>query len=288
MEQTTAVRSYGGRQFHHRISVPFFIVLALTTMGCATSGHDDAWRLCPDEACSDWQRVAFVHDGIPMVGLRKPGRRPGRMVVYIEGDGKGWRSRSRISHDPTPADPIGLQLALRDPSPGLLYLARPCQYVDREDRDGCDPSLWTSARYSARVVEAINHAITASKRSEQDCLTLVGYSGGGVIAALLAVHRSDVDVLVTVAAPLDIKAWVNHHQVSPLTESLNPAESQPSDGATREFHFHGGRDLTVPAAIIRRYRRRAARERTRFDVVGDFDHRCCWVREWPKLLTGIQ
>ena len=271
-----------------RIGVACFIVLATMTIGCATSGDDLIRKVCLDALCSDWRRVTFVHAGIPMVGLRKPGHVPGRMVVYVEGDGRGWLTRSEISDDPTPSNPIALRLALRDPSPGLLYLGRPCQYVAKIKRDGCDPSLWTSARYSARVIEAISQAITVSKNSEKERLVLVGYSGGGVIAALLALHRSDVGVLVTIAAPLDIKAWTDYHQVSMLTESLNPAEAELGRATADEFHFHGGRDRVVPPAVIRRYKRRSAHEYVRFDVIDDFDHECCWVDEWSKLLSIIQ
>ena len=36
--------------------------------------------------------------------------------IYIEGDGLSWRSRRRVSQDPTPTRPTGLMLAAADPS----------------------------------------------------------------------------------------------------------------------------------------------------------------------------
>ncbi len=45
--------------------------------------------------------------------------------VYIEGDGRAWRSRTELSSDPTPLRPIALELASLDPldaAPGLSRL----------------------------------------------------------------------------------------------------------------------------------------------------------------------
>lgn len=129
-----------------------------------------------------------------MSGFRKPGAAdPGRLIVCIEGDGTGWHSRTRRSENPTPLEPIALRLALRDARPGLLYLAWPCQYVARAVLERCDPALWSGARYSEQVVAATYHAINATKRAAADKVILMGYSGGGVLAALLAAQHADVE-----------------------------------------------------------------------------------------------
>ena len=41
------------------------------------------------------------------------------LVIYIEGDGLAWESRSRVSSDPTPADPLVMRLAALDLSPKI-------------------------------------------------------------------------------------------------------------------------------------------------------------------------
>ena len=264
-----------------------FFVLACAATACVPPDRHRTPGACPVPACSDWAHRMFAHDAIPLVGFRKPGDGKDRLTVYIEGDGTAWRSRSRVSADPTPKNPVALRLALRDPRPGLLYLARPCQYLGRERLVRCDPSLWTSARYSQRVVTAMGRAITASKESAGDQLVLVGYSGGGVIASLLAARRSDVDLLVTVAAPLDLRAWTSHHGVSPLADSLDPAAREAGGAPPCAFHFHGERDAVVPPAIIEAYRRRTEAGGTRFFTVRGFGHHCCWARDWPELLARI-
>jgi len=49
--------------------------------------------------------------------------------VYIEGDGNSWKNKYTLSDNPTPKQPIALQLALQDPHHQVIYLARPCQYT---------------------------------------------------------------------------------------------------------------------------------------------------------------
>jgi hypothetical protein len=115
-----------------------------------------------------------------------------------------------------------------------------------------------------------------------------GIPAGGVIATLVASHRADVKELVTVAAPIDTAAWTTYHRVSPLEGSLNPLEHAPPHMLPREFHFHGSRDEVVPPVALERYRLQRSGENARFVTVRDFDHRCCWVRDWIRLLAMIR
>ncbi|MGX8941887.1 hypothetical protein ACWWJF_17980 [Symbiopectobacterium sp. Eva_TO] len=45
--------------------------------------------------------------------------------IYIEGDGRAWRDRYRVSGDPTPRRAMGLALAAEDTATNVVYLARP-------------------------------------------------------------------------------------------------------------------------------------------------------------------
>lgn len=137
--------------------------------------------------------------------------RPGTgdvLRVYIEGDGHAWQSRTRPSADPTPHNPVGLRLALADPSPApLLYLARPCQYARGEVLRHCATRYWTSARLSEEVISSLDAAVSAAKaHSGARHVALVGFSGGGGAAALLAARRRDVVFLGSVAGNLHLSA----------------------------------------------------------------------------------
>jgi hypothetical protein len=126
------------------------------------------------------------------------------LTVYIEGDGLAWLTSSIVSDDPTPRKPVGLELALRHPNSAVAYLARPCQYVEKADWRDCGKKYWTSHRFAPEVIAASNAAIDALKnRAGASKLVLIGYSGGGAVAALVAARRHDVVQLITVAGNLD-------------------------------------------------------------------------------------
>ncbi|MBK5964160.1 alpha/beta hydrolase [Thiocystis minor] len=208
-----------------------------------------------------------------------------RIHLYLEGDGRPWDSRHRIASDPTPRDPLALRLMARDPM-AALYLGRPCYHQPSQSR-GCRPWLWTHGRYSQEVVESMVAAITHGlPYDERRRITLIGYSGGGVLAMLMAERLAGVDRLVTIAANLDIDAWADRHGYSRLAGSLNPVERRPLEASIRQLHLIGARDDRVPLDTIRRFR--ARNPRAAFKVLPDFDHRCCWLERWPSLLAEFR
>jgi pimeloyl-ACP methyl ester carboxylesterase len=184
------------------------------------------------------------------------------LTVYIEGDGFAYLDQNTASSDPTPRDAIGLRLAAADPGLAVLYIARPCQFV-RDSR--CTPRDWTVDRFNERMVAAIDAAIGPQQRK----LILVGYSGGGVIAAQIATRRRDVERLITVAAPVDLDRWTRRLNLSPLGHA-------PIDVRVPHVAFAGELDARVPLDT-------ATLPGARQIVVPGFDHRCCWAREWPRL-----
>jgi len=209
--------------------------------------------------------------------------------VYIEGDGRAWSSPHRPARDPTPREPIALELAARDRSAAVLYLARPCQYQDAASLAACDRKYWTTHRYAPEVIDAMDAAIDiALRRAGADGarvpLGLVGYSGGGAVAALLAARRPQVRWLVTVGGNLDHRAWTGAHDVTPLPASLNAAEIAPALRELPQLHLIGGRDRIVPRAVTESYLRRAgAAAKTTVIEIPDYDHHCCWAERWPEL-----
>jgi len=186
-------------------------------------------------------------DSFTLAGFARSGA-GSTLVVYIEGDGRAWSSRTRPSADPTPREPFTLRLAVRDPAPKLLYVARPCQYLARQQAPGvCQPELWTSSRYGPEVVKSLSLALDQAKRDlGADRLSLVGYSGGGVLALLLAAVRNDVLDVLTVGANLDIRAWASFHGVSELYGSLNPAEKGEILAGIWQTHLVGKGDRICP------------------------------------------
>lgn len=180
------------------------------------------------------------------------------LTVYIEGDGHAWRNRTTPSDDPTPRNPVGLFLAVNDPSPNpVLYLARPGQYA-REGQAARDNVWWTSARMSNEVITALNSAIDETKALDgARKVALIGFSGGGGCAVLLAARRSDVVFLGTVAGNVNMAAWTDLHGVSPLSRSLDPIAAAPLVSGIPQRHLSGEDDANIPPRLSEEFCRAA-------------------------------
>lgn len=267
----------------------WIVVSALMLAACAAGALDPEERLRRAEeiaAGSHLTRGTFETGTFLLTGFVKPGKGD-VLSVYIEGDGFAWVTRHRPSRDPTPIDPVALRLAVADGG-NVAYIARPCQY-SRVVSPGCDARYWTSERFAPAVIDALNVALNQVKlQSGANALVLVGYSGGGAVAALLAAQRSDVVHLITVAGNLDHAVWSRLHGLSPLEGSLNPPDFWPGLEGIPQTHFVGALDQTVPITVYRAYRSRFREEADiQVRIVDAADHRCCWAREWPHLLETI-
>ncbi len=205
-----------------------------------------------------------------------------KIHIYIEGDGLAWITSSRPSNDPTPITPVGLKLFLKDPAPWKIYLARPCQYISS---GACREKYWTSHRFSKEIIDAY-HGVLDRLKTEYapEGFTLVGYSGGGAVAALLAAQRHDVPDLVTIAANLDTDFWIQLHGLTPLTGSLNPADFTQGLEQVRQHHFMGGRDRIIPPSVFFSFLDRFSNKKNMdYKIFDTFDHGCCWDRDWVNL-----
>jgi pimeloyl-ACP methyl ester carboxylesterase len=113
-------------------------------------------------------------------------------------------------------------------------------------------------------------------------VVLIGYSGGGVMATLVAAHLKELKGLITVAANLDIDAWADYHGYEPLSGSLNPAGIENFDIPARQLHLYGARDKVVAPVTADRFFVRNP-DATR-EIIPDFDHVCCWTEGWAAIL----
>lgn len=174
------------------------------------------------------------------------------VTIYIEGDGRSWINKNTISPDPTPLNPLALKLAQLDSNSNVVYLARPCQYTSHVKDEFCNPHVWTDERFSPKVIAAMNEAVDQIKAfANADKVHLVGYSGGGGLAVLMAAHRKDQDVLSiqTIAGDLDIVAMSEYHHASPSPSSLNPKDYAYAVKHIPQTHYVGGKDTVVPVFI---------------------------------------
>ncbi|SFK57243.1 alpha/beta fold hydrolase [Methylophaga sulfidovorans] len=269
--------------YRHILLFTFLLLLqACSSIPTTQSRIDTAQQLAHKQ---QWQGQVIKTSAFNLQSFVPKNSKPSkRLTIYIEGDGLAWLSRRKISSDPTPIDPLVLKLALQDKN--AVYLARPCQYVWSER---CGSDLWTSARFSSDVLTAMNQAVTDLKNQfNASSIRLIGYSGGGAIATLLAAERADVDQLITVAGNIDTTAWTNLHHISPLTSSLNPAEQWQALQEKPQIHFVGSEDKIMPEAVAKSYQQHFPNSKQPgVRVITGMTHHCCWAEHWPELLMEI-
>ena len=207
------------------------------------------------------------------------------LTVYIEGDGLAWISRTEPSADPTPRRATALALAAADPAPNVVYLARPCQFTPMALNPLCAVPYWTSKRFAPEVVASMNEAVSrfAAKVPGQP-VHLVGYSGGGAVAVLVAARRADIASIRTVAGNLDTEFINRLHDVSAMPESLNPIDAAPRVAMVPQLHFSGADDTVVPPDVAQRFVRATGGRCAQANIVPGLDHSGDWAGQWPALL----
>ncbi|MFT4582605.1 MAG: hypothetical protein ACI915_002432 [Gammaproteobacteria bacterium] len=202
---------------------------------------------------------------------------------YIDGDGTPSLGRGRISQDPTSRNRLILDLIRADTSTSVL-VGRPCYYGRSNE---CSSEQWTTARYSKEVVDQLLATMNPIiRRFPSSKIVLIGYSGGGTLAMLAAPGLDRVDAVVTIAANLDTRAWLEHHGYSPLEGSLNPADQAPLPPRIEQFHFFGSDDDNVPAYLADRTILR--QENAKVEIIEGFGHRCCWPQSWANNISQIE
>jgi hypothetical protein len=205
-----------------------------------------------------------------------------KAYVYIEGDGLAWITSDTVSSDPTPLNPEALKMALQNQNKCVIYLARPCQYV-RDKK--CGYEYWTDARFSKEVIKSYQEVLNKLK-SEYGIrsFVLIGYSGGGAIAVILTAYRKDVALVVTVAGNLDIEKWCKIHYLTPLKNSLNPADFTDMLENKKQIHLIGGKDrITGEKVFFSYYDKFKNKKNIKYVIVKDYKHN----GDWGKILKNI-
>ncbi len=209
-----------------------------------------------------------------------------KLIIYIEGDGRAWKTRFKVSNNPTPQKAMSLHLAVQDKYSNILYLARPCQFIDAQRTPSCQKKYWTSHRYSQEVLDSYLSILDqVREKNPMIQIELVGYSGGGVIAALLAGQRNDVHKITTVAANLDHLAWTQYHNISPLSGSLNLYSNNLDFSTVIQVHLWGAKDSIVPYKINTNLINTKLRNNNYSSYIYKlFDHSCCWIENWNNII----
>lgn len=251
------------------------LILGMLLTACASTPiHID--NLSASLAGQKNVRVSTLQGGdFELLAIEKTGI-ASEIYLYLEGDGRPWVSGGRrVSDDPSPRRPYLLPMMLESPGPAL-YLGRPCYFGLGPERH-CHPTLWTFSRYSERVVSAMAEAAERWLASHEDStVTLVGHSGGGVLALLMAERLPKVSNVIAMATPVSLSAWAHHHDYTPLFDSTDPMNLQTWRSDVERHFLYGSDDSAVPPE------RFAPMARTipgsRVGIVPGQGHRCCKLR----------
>ena len=140
-------------------------VLAVATMGCAQIPDPVKRKDLADGFATQNNWVAkLVHTDSFAIQtyVPKETEHNRRLVIYFEGDGLAWLSSTRPSSDPSPLDPVGLQMAMAHTGQqARAYVARPCQYVLDPL---CRQKHWTGHRFSKEVIDSTAQVVDERKR----------------------------------------------------------------------------------------------------------------------------
>jgi dienelactone hydrolase len=268
----------------HRLFASLLAAVALMLAGCQSTPTERAIAIARAGGLSPISLPGAIHDLMAFERLRDG---DDRIWVFLDSDGSPWtRGGTEVSADPTPREPLALRLAAATRS-SVLYVSRPCYFTAPGVGERCDSKWWTSHRYAADVVDDIAVAIRSYLKSNTrfSRVTLVGYSGGGTLAALAADRIPEVSELVTVAGNLDIQAWTRLHGYLPLEGSLNPATAVRTKADLRAIHLVGLADENVPPRVGTAYF--AAHPEDLVREYPGFGHVCCWVRDWSRIHEAI-
>ncbi len=201
--------------------------------------------------------------------------------VYIEGDANAFVN-GKVSVNPTPDNPLLLALMQQDQQPAV-YLGRPCYFNPADDQ--CSPNVWTRHRYSKAVVNSMAAALE-SFSATYDGLVLIGHSGGGTLAALLAEKVPKTRMIVTLAGNLDTFSWAIEHNYQPLKESLNPNDRPPLPQHIIQIHYAGADDKVIDADWVQAYAEK--QHRAEFHRLLAVNHTEGWREFWPQVLDKLK
>jgi dienelactone hydrolase len=196
--------------------------------------------------------------------------------IVFEGDGQAFLDRYTVARDPTPAKSAALAMAPEIGAYGPVHVVgRPC-YHSLEDA-ACNPIYWTIGRHAPEVIASLVTAIRKLTGTRK--VWLVGYSGGGTLAVLVAAAMPDqVLGVLTIAAPLDTLAWTQYHGYTPLSKSVDPSDDLPRYTHSCQRHLLGSKDKTIPEKLHKSWRW----PDTDLQVVSGLSH----TSDWNPALTS--
>ena len=197
-------------------------------------------------------KTFIANEGFQLSGQVKEIKAGQKLRVYIDGNAvtKGiFRKRPALPY------PVAAELAQKDKYPYILYLNRPCYFIDN---DKCSPEVWEIGRYLPEVIDEMSEALVRIQLKYRiPEFEFVGYDGGAAVALLLATRMKNTPVKVyTVGGILNTSQYAILIDEEIHSDSLNPATEGYSLSNIPQVHFVGAKDKQVPLALTKDYVKR--------------------------------
>jgi pimeloyl-ACP methyl ester carboxylesterase len=225
-------------RFFPYLVVPFFLV---AIAGCSVNSEKEIKtnvsdiRLRREEVTAGSFKLTILSR---IVDVNQP------INVYIDGDVPGLAPVAAPGTDAKPDEAATLRLAELDTSYNVVFISRPCQFGI--DDPFCHIKPGESERYAEIFYRSVDRALDyVVSVVPHPHLNLIGYSGGGAMAAVLAARRHDVDSLRTIAGNLDPNGNGQTHAAEPRNDFIDPLELAPRLALLPQEHFVGGKDEFV-------------------------------------------
>ena len=266
----------------------FFLILCISLFGCINSEKS---KIIADHIAIDagFKKKLVKGADFLFTTYQKPITKGEPFIFYIEGDGNVG-SKYILSKDPTPKHPMLLKLAFMDKRPNVVYIARPCQYTNFTLNPKCNYSYWSNKRWSEDSVIAMNDAIKEISQGKN--IELIGFSGGGAMAILIAARTPQVKKIITLAGNLDVKAFNDHHRL-PLSASigsLNPMDFVQKVKNIPQVHFIGENDTRMPAFITDKFvtavNAASPQHCARYEILPHVTHTKKWEKFWDYIMRA--
>lgn len=203
--------------------------------------------------------------------------------VYVDGD-IGGLAPAGPGATATPDDTLTLRLAELDPSDNVVFISRPCQF-NKQDTF-CTEKQTQNTRYADLVYSSVNRALNyVLAKVPHPQLNLIGYSGGGAIAAVLAARRHDVATLRTLAGNLDPNGNGRLHGIDPENDFVDPIEVAPKLALIPQEHYVGSADASIPPELTENFVDSIGLSYcAKVTTIPDATHKTGWEEAWK---TGV-
>lgn len=170
-------------------------------------------------------------------------KNPGAAVkIYIEGDGNAYDKYGNPSGNPTPRNRFVRNLAFKDPSDNVVYLARPGQFIKISGKKRHE---WSCERFSQKNIDNLTQALKEIAGDNE--IILIGYSASALLTGIIINQNPDLKVKewITIAGLFNHGEWTRHFNYLPL-KNCKDLNSLPD---IRQTHFIGKKDRVIPYTL---------------------------------------